>query len=759
MAAWLAAIALCGAWLASRFSVNADLTVFLPPSSTPTQRLLIGQLRDGATSRLMLVALSGGSVAERARASRALLSRLQSSEHFAFAANGDAGAMKRDQALLLSHRYLLSPAVSPERFSPKGLEAALQTSLALLASPAAPVVRPTIPLDPTGELRELLQLLAPQDGPHLRHGVWFSKDESRALLIAQTRAPGFDVEAQALAAQAVEAALAAEAIPDLRLELAGPGVFGAQMRETIRTEARQLSLAASLLVLLILAAFYRSARALAACALPVATGLLVGVAAVSAGFGTVHGLTLAFGATLIGEAVDYPSYLLAQAAPGESLQATVARIGPTLVLASLTTALGGLALVFSSFEGLAQLGVLTAVGVLAAAATTLWVLPHFLTPASLERRSLHAWPRLAVPRGGRWLVLAAAAAALVAVAAYKDRLWDDDLANLAPIPEAAKALDRELREQLRAPDVRYLAVARGADREAALQASESLAAWLNGATASGAIRAFDVPSTYLPSRRTQDARRRALPDPDTLAVHLKTVLARSPFQDDAFAPFIESVARARQDPLLEAEALEGSMLGVRLSSLLVHNADGWAALAPLAGVAAPAELAVQARRAGFELLDLKEEANRMVNRYREESVRLVALGLLAIAALLALSLRSIARAMRVLAPVLAAAAADVAALLLLGRSLSVFNVPAVLLVIGIGLNYALFFEREQRDREERARTGLSVAVCAATTLSVFGCLALSDTPVLKSIGETVFLGCLLALAFAVLGASRRRGPA
>ena len=70
-----------------------------------------------------------------------------------------------------------------------------------------------------------------------------------------------------------------------------------------------------MLVLLILAAAYRSIAAVAVCALPAATGLVVGIGAVALGFGAVHGITLAFGATLIGESVDYPSYLFNNAAP------------------------------------------------------------------------------------------------------------------------------------------------------------------------------------------------------------------------------------------------------------------------------------------------------------------------------------------------------------------------------------------------------------------------------------------------------------
>ncbi len=46
--------------------------------------------------------------------------------------------------------------------------------------------------------------------------------------------------------------------------------------------------------------------------LPVASGALVGIAAVALGFGAVHGITLGFGITLIGESVDYSIYFFVQ---------------------------------------------------------------------------------------------------------------------------------------------------------------------------------------------------------------------------------------------------------------------------------------------------------------------------------------------------------------------------------------------------------------------------------------------------------------
>ena len=746
---WLVLVVVCVTWLARNLTIGADITVFLPPSTNPTQRLLVDQLRDGVSTRLVLIALEGEGEAALAQASRELAQRLKASGLFGIVNNGDLASAGRERDLLVAYRYLLSPLVSEHRFTPEGLSAALKESLALLASPAAPFIRKILPQDPTGEARQVVEFLISDAGPGLRDGVWFSRDGSRALLVAETLAPGFDLDRQAQAIRAIQLEFSALGLKGARLLLSGSGVFGAATRATIQSEARWFSGLASVLVLALLLAVYRSLAPVALSALPVASGILAGITAVGCVFGPVHGITLGFGATLIGEAVDYPSYAFIQAARGERLADTLVRIGPTLRLAVLTTVFGASAMALSSFQGLAQLGVLTIVGVGVAGLATRWVLPA-LAPAGWVSRKAYALPfdaQRAVEgvRRGRYLVAGLVVVGLAVIAWRHDRLWEEDIANLSPLPESAKALDTRLRAELGAPDFRYLAVARGKDRESALEAVEAAEVLLRQAVERGWIAGYDAPSRYLPSLKTQERRRAALPDATTLRHNLDMALRELPFREGLFEPFVEAVGKARSGPLLTTDDLRGSAFGLKVDGLLVRSGDGWAALAPLRGVKGPADLGAAARAAGYELLDLRAESNNLVSGYRDESLRLVAFGLLCIAVLLAWGLRSPVQAARVLVPVLAALLLDVAILLAAGIRLSLFNLVALLLVVGIGLNYALFFNRPAPDRAERARTLLSLAVCCAATLFAFGCLAFSQTPVLRAIGITVALGTVLSL--------------
>ncbi|MCC6608697.1 MAG: hypothetical protein IT515_03340 [Burkholderiales bacterium] len=765
LAIWIVAVAACLWLVVARTSYTTDLTAFLPRSKTPAQELLIGQLRDGVAARLLLIALEGADERELAASSRALARRLRASAAFGYVANGETALARADRDALFAHRYLLSPAVTPERFTEQGLRTALEGTLELLATPLGPLVRPMLAADPTGETAAALAPHLGRHQPATRQGVWFDPAGTRALLTAETRAPGYDLDAQARVQAAIEAAFAATRTrPDMRLVLSGPPVFAVQSRAEIEADAWRLSALAGCGVALVLLAAYRSTTLVGFGALPVASGMLAGMAAVSLAFGSVHGITLGFGATLIGEAADYATYVLAQRAPGETLAAIARRVWPTLRLAVLTTVFGSLAMLASSFTGLAQLGLLIAVGALAAGLVARYVLPA-LVPERWAARSAQAVP-LAGPlaalapnaRRAAPLVPLALVAGIVVVGLRHATLWENDIAALSPVSEAAKSRDSELREALGAPDVRHLVVVTAATRDDVLARFETLAPHLAGLVARGAVRDFDTPARYLPSAATQSARRAALPDAGTLAARLARATAGLPFREGLFALFIADAAEARAAPLLEPEDFAGTAWGVALRALLFEQGGHWVGLAPLSGVADPG--ALQRMIAGLAdpavwAFDLKGESEAMLRGYRDQALALSAAGVILIGGVLWVGLRSGRAAADVMLPVLAATSVTAAALVLGGIRLSLLHLVSFLLVLGTGTNYALFFNRRVPDEAEKLRGAYAVIVAATTTLVAFGALALSGTAILRAIGETVALGTVLSLVFAAARARSR----
>ena len=738
--------------------IESDFTAFLPPSTTPEERLLIAQLKDGLVSRLMLVALQGADEKTLALASRKLAARLGRAPEFAYAANGSLDQFMAQGEVLMHHRYALSPNESTNRFSVPGLRAALEEQLTQMASPFGALSRTIMVRDPTGEFLAVARQLDPGAMPALRHGVWFSADGKRAFLIAQTRAPGFDSERQEQAMTAVRQALAEES-PQVGAILTGSGVFAAESRRLIRSDAERLSLLSALVILAMLIFVYRSALPVVLVSIPVFLGLLIGVLVVNAVFGSVHAITLGFAATLIGEAVDYPSYLLLNTGPGEAARDAARRLRVTLALAVLSTVVSALALTLSSFKGLAQLGVLTMVGVLVAGIVTQYLIPWLLGDRALVFRRLNLssadffeqsrWPgviaALAVVGAAAWLVQ------------QHPTWWQRDLAGISPVPPAMRAQDAELRSEMGAPEVSVFLASRGGSREAALQAAENALPLLQRWKEKKWIRNFDSPAWYLPTAHTQRARLDRLPERVVLEQSLAQALKGLAFRPDAFNPFVDEASAAKGAAPVTLSSYAGTPLGAKLNALVVELDGQWLVLTPLGGVADLQKLLgylVANPQKDSEVVDLKQVSADMVDGFRREALSQAGWGAALILLLLMTGLRSAKRALHVVLPAGAALVLTVAVLVACGERLSVFHLVALLLVLGIGLNYALFFERVAADAGERNRTRLALAVCSTSTVVTFGLLALSSTPVLHAIGVTVALGAVLALSMSALWARR-----
>ncbi|SMH36451.1 MMPL family transporter [Azospirillum agricola] len=778
VALWLAGLAVC-ALLVARATVTADISAFLPRSPSAAQQVLVDQLRDGVVSRLVLVGLEGAAPDSLTRLSRATAARLRGDPLIAAVENGERTGRGADAAYLWTNRYLLSPAVTPERFTAEGLRRALEEDLRLLQSPAGMFLKQALPNDPTAEILTLTdRVLGEAGGPASRDGVWVSADGARALLLVQTAAPGFDIDAQQRALALIRAAFeearaaiasasaAADGAADAgaaRLVMTGPGVFSVQTRDRIEADATRSSILATALVAGMLLLVYRSLGALALSLLPTISGTLAGVAAVSLGFGTVHGITLGFGVTLLGETVDYAVYLFTQTLPGQTARDTLRRIWPTLLLGVATSIVGFATLLFSSFSGLAQLGLFSITGLAVALAVTRWVLPVLLPEGFATQRPARlaallnaltgAAPRLRIPLALAtllslgWLVHLGPAA------------WSGELSSLSPVAEADQRLDEALRRDLGAPDVSHLLVIAAPTPDEALAAAERLATPLDALVRQGTLGGYDSPAVHLPSLATQRARQAALPEPDRLRDALAQASRGLPFRPDVFAPFLADVAAARTMPPLTRASLDGTGLKLKLDSLLVRGGSGWTAMLPLRGVADPPALAARLPEdpsaRGAVLLNLKEESDRLYRGYRQEALTLALLGGLTITALLAAALRSPRSLVAAVLPLVAAVVITMALLTALGQALSIFHLVGLLLVVGVGSNYSLLFERPEPSPPLRERTVVSVVVANLCAVIGFGTLAFSGIPVLHGIGMTVAIGAFLSLAFAaVLG-----GPA
>ncbi|MEY2333679.1 MMPL family transporter [Acidithiobacillus ferrianus] len=761
---WLATV-LGAVGVISHTQFLATLSEFFPRSPSVQQTVLNEQLRKGPLSRNILAGIEGGTAAVRTKISEHMVQDLRGDDHFEIVSNGNSGTHEKVYHYLFTHRYLLSPTTRPELFTVTGLREAIGKMLNVLATPGGEAVEALFPEDPTGTMMHIAKEMSgmPQPMPH--HGVWTSPSGDTALLLLQTRFSGSDTEAQQQAINRVREAFArAKASAgrpgeNAHLVLTGVGVISVAARNTIVHAAEFMSLISGTMIVILLLLVYRSAVALLFGLIPVISGIMVGIAAVSLGFGRVYDITLGFGTALIGEAVDYSIYFLVQSGQTSAGAEQWARkYWPTVRLGVATSMIGFASLLFSNLPGLSQLGLYAIAGLLTASVVTRFVLPELL-PGNFRGPDLNRLGRflLGAARGvasARWVVLLFVVLASGILILHRHHLWNHELSALSPVPKTEQSLYARLRNDMGIPESGYLLVVSGSTLDAALQAAEEAGPLLQRLQREGVIGGFQTPVNFLPSVATQLKRKSAIPPEDVLTARLTEAVHGLPVTAALFSPFVREVERERGLRPLTRAALPA---GVRelVESMVVRQGNGWRVLLP---VAAPPSGRIDRETVQSALLrhpmdkamfiDVSNATNTLYSGYMDNAIQWSLAGVVGIVLLLWVVFRSIFRVLRILLPLVASVLTVAAGFIALGVELNMMNLIGLMLIVAVGSNYALFFDRGARtDEESAARTLVSLVIANMATVMGFGPLAFSGVPVLQAIGATVAPGVVLALWF------------
>ena len=764
--AWLVWLAVVAASVVqvNRSTVVSDVSSFLPGPADAAQRLMIDQLRDGLSTRILVIGLdletAAGKTAPSAAqsaalitASRALREKLAADPRFAWVSNGDPDALGTERDRLFAARYLLAPGINEAMFTQAGLNQAFMQLEQALVSARGPLLRPLAAADPTLASLQLLERASRQAAPSSGAGVWLGAGGGAALLLMETRARGNDIAAMRTTIEAARGSAqevlkqwpAGEARP--QIEFAGSGYFNVMSHDAIGQDAEQLALLAMALVAALLLWALRSPRFLALALVPVASGALAGYAAVGWSNNTIHGITLAFGVTLIGEAVDYAIYTCVQS---DERGAHSPLFWRQVYLAVLTSLIGFAAMVFSGFAGLQQLGLFSIVGLLVAALCTRWLLPPLLPRIALTGGDRFAWlpafcRRL---RALRWPLLLVSLGACALLAERHAGMWQDSLDSLSSSSPVEDARDLRYRSAVGVPDLRSMISVRGASLEEALQRSAAATAVLDKLVQAKTLAGYDSPSDLLPSHALQRSRQAMLPPAEVLRERVAAAVAGTHLKAQAFEPFIEAVATSRTQPPLSPDYYAGTVLGAWLDTQIARSADGVTVLILLRGANSNTALRQQlqqAQLAGVGMIDLKGDVEVLVAQYRQRAMAASLAGTAAIFLVLLLQLRRARAVLSMIATIVSTIVITSAALLLAKNQLTVFNLVALLLVVGVASNYTLFFSTLASEPQARQRASVSVLLAAASTFIAFVTLAFSATPVLATIGLTVSIGAAVGL--------------
>jgi predicted exporter len=743
---WLLFFCACLSVVVGRFSTTVDLGYFLPAAGNAEQQILIDRLGQGAGSQLWFIILPAGFAAEPVVASNQFALSLRGSGLFRSVANGQESIGPDSvPAVVFDNRYLLTD----QDLSPAGFGGAVRDLLPDLLLAPDTATEEWLLADPYLAVVEVLEQMAsnaPSDSLN-----WITADGT-AYLVAEAIAPAYDVGAQldilALVRDSAEQQF--QRVP----QTYGVGAYGAMLQKTIETEARFRTLLATAAIIIVLLFVYRRPALVLVSVVPLVLGALAALAAVTVFFGTVHGITLAFGFTLFGVAIDFPLHIFSHSRGGRR---ALPAIWPTLRLGAASTVLAYCAVAATGSLGLAQLGLFSAVGVsialLASVSLVPWLLDGLTPVGTLPERDLAAAFSLSHRAWLPALVLALCLM-ILAVVGQSRVIWSDDLAALTPLPAATIAQDRVLRQRFGAPDIRYLVLLQSADKQQVLRHTEQLAAGLrSGSLVTGVQAVTDL----LPSSSRQMQRRLAA----EVFVRESAVVAAQEYGlvDDAFDEFVAAVDALPDQQELSVLSYRDTPFAAIAESALYERDGLWFSVLIPGQIASIPLLSVYLESAAGDpvLIDLKQASVSLVSDYRSSILLMLAIALMAIVILLVSALGVGRRLCWVLGGLLATFLSTLSINMLLFNSVSLFNLIALVLVAGLGLDYLLFSSRAAGASalaSDYADSRHAITASMLSTAAAFAVLALSDVPILAGLGTTVLSGVLVAYAIAYLGIRR-----
>jgi predicted exporter len=597
------------------------------------------------------------------------------------------------------------------------------------------------------------------------------RDDATSVLVVTTlRGSAYESTTQRDVLSAVAQAQASlkTNYPDASMARTGAVFYAESARSASEREVHLIGVASAVGIALLMLWVFRSPRLLLLGFVSTALGIVCALAVTMLVFGKLHLLTLVFGASLIGEAVDYSiQYFVVYlgARRGWNARQGARSVRPALGVALATSLLGYAILAWVPFPALKQIACFAIAGICTAFASVLWLLPVLLVKARKQaQRRLFLRAGLLLARwhatiGGRRAWLVAGLLLIVAIPGWLRLTSDDDIHLLIQRDPALVAQENQVRDAIGVDNTAQFFVVRGPSQEIVLQRAEALGAKLDALNGAQAVNGWQSVAQFVPSAQRQaDARaalaQHAFDDPAAL----RAMLLQAGFRDEVADAWIASFAKSNTAPLtLEhwlAAPWSQPYRHLWLGAVDARGERGYAAIVmpqrvTPQNVATLIDIARSVQ--GVAFVDKAASVSRLFGAYRVDSGIWLA-GALALVLILLMVRYTPRGGIATTLPVLLAVGVTLAAFGYARVPLNLFNCLALMLVLGVGANYAVFLrEGCLRDHADLGAVWTGVLLSAATTLLSFGMLALSAMPALKSFGATLALGILVSVLLAPIG--------
>ena len=544
--------------------------------------------------------------------------------------------------------------------------------------------------------------------------------------------------------------------PDVEINTSGMIFHAKAGADSARSEVSTIGLGSVLGIILLLLLAFRSPSPLLLCLLSVGTGIFAGDIVTVAIFGQIHVITLVFGASLTGVSIDYSFHYMAEwLREGKSWSPLkgLRHVMPGISLGLGTSLLGYIPMLATPFPGLQQMAVFSSAGLLGAWLTVVLAYPFLLKkpylrdnsrnwPLPVVDRILSVWKKYLPEQRTRWLIALIPLCALT----LPSLSTDDDIRQLqSRVPELVEADDRVSEIMGSLGDNRFFLV-RGLTQEDLLVNTENLALALTSAVEQGSLGGFRTISSVLPSQQSQQENYHKV---STMFSERLPQLWQHVGFSEAGQEQAQTLFREAEAKRLTPEAWAGSPGSDMYEHLWLGEFEGeYFTAALLFELSEDWDAYELESLTGVEFIDITGNTSELFGRYR------VLMGWLLTGAYTLISLLLVVRygmagTFKVVFPPLLSVLLTLSLLTISGEVINLFHILALIMVLGIGIDYTLFFHEAGK---ERRYTFMAITLSAITTILSFGLLALSATAAIQGFGLTVLTGisfCYLLSPYAI----------
>ena len=563
---------------------------------------------------------------------------------------------------------------------------------------------------------------------------------------------------------------------------------GAHISAVLDEAAMKFNIQACILssLLVVLAIFYTIyRRLLPTILLPliIAVGVVLALGTASLFLPSIHIISFAFMALIVGLGTDYSIHLYdryhGERVSGVDMEAAlhlaVVDTGHGLFTAAATTALPFLALMISDVRALYELGLLVGLGVMFSLYATLFFLPPLLI--FMERRfpaPFRPIPALGMRcvwrYAGRypvWIVgISMLVIAIGSVSAFGIS-FDGELKNLQPQHSEAFLTQEKIEQHLSLAPRQLLVAVEGRDLGDVLRRTGRVGVLLENYKAAGRINGWSSLGSVINERNQQLAIVRQLKSATSgrqAADAFEKALARRGFETEPFQPFVDALADfGTVSPVSETEAvarMAASPLRGVVNRHLIQDKAGYHSLVFVyykgqefdqgAFFKELASIDPTARTTSIDLV-----SSQLANSVAQSFLLAFLIAGILVLLLLVTHFESRRGVFAALFPVAAGSAVMLGSMALFGMGFNFMNAMVLVTVVGMGSDYGLHIGHRVGDvmdkgSEERfVQAGRAVLISALTTIAGFGSLAFADYPALASIGWATNLGVGFTVLFAL----------